>query len=649
MVGIAEGGAWLDGLPALALFPVSFVMLVVVLSVRVCTRKEIKLMKNITCLVAGTLVSCFASTLQAADLDRIIVTTTRTAQTEDESLASVSVITRQDIERLQAHSVQDLLRGLTGITLSNSGGAGKITSLHMRGTESDHVLVLLDGIRLGSATSGIAAIQDLPIEQIERIEIVRGPRSSLYGSEAIGGVVQIFTRRGGGDLKRRFSLDLGSNASRGGSLGLSGGSERGWYSVDLALSDTDGIDSCRGYAGVGGCWTDEPDRDGYRNESASLRAGYRFENGLEIDFHSLRADAENAFDGSYQNESETRQQVVGGTLRYAPADIWQLTLMGGRTWDDSDNFKDGVYSTTFDTQRNSLSLQNDLELASEQLLTLGIDYQKDKVDSSVDYTVTELDNRGYFLQYQGTVSAQDLQFSLRQDRHEIFGNHTTGAAAWGYSLNPDLRLWASYGTAYKAPSFNELYYPYYGDPDLQPEESASLEIGLQGGKGWGHWSLSAYRTRIDGLIAYDAVSRSATNINRAKIQGIEAQIDADIGPWQTSSNLSLLDPRDDSGAANDGNLLPRRTRQSLRIDLDRDFGAYALGATLLAEGKRYDDLANARRLGGFATLDLRASYRISPAWQLLGRCENLFDKTYETAAFYNQPGRSFYLALNYQS
>ncbi len=649
MVGIAEGGAWLDRLSALALFPVSFVMLVFVLGVRVCTPKEIKFMKNIICPVAGALVSCFAATLQAANLDRIIVTTTRTAQTGDESLASVSVITRQDIQRLQAHSVQDLLRGLPGITLSNSGGAGKLTSLHMRGSESDHVLVLLDGIRLGSATSGAAAIQDLPVDQIERIEIVRGPRSSLYGSEAIGGVVQIFTRRGGGDLERRASLDLGSNASRGGSLGLSGGGGRGWYSVDLALSDTDGIDSCRGYTGVGGCWTDEPDRDGYRNESASLRAGYRFENGLEVDFHSLRADAENAFDGSYQNQSETRQQVVGGTLRYAPADIWQLTLAGGRTWDESDNFKDGVYSTTFDTQRNSLSLQNDLAMGSDRLLSLGIDYQKERVESSVEYAVTELDNRGYFLQYQGTVSAQDLQFSLRQDRHEIFGSHTTGAAAWGYSLNPGLRLWASYATAYKAPSFNELYYPYYGDPDLQPEESASLEIGLQGGAGWGSWSLNAYRSHIDELIAYDAASRAATNINRARILGFEARIDAAIGPWQAAANLSLLDPRDDSGTVNDGNLLPRRTRQSLRIDLDRDFGAYALGATLLAEGERYDDLANARRLGGFGSLDLRASYRISPAWQLQARCENLFDKVYETAAFYNQPGRSFYLTLNYHS
>jgi vitamin B12 transporter len=597
-------------------------------------------MKRNSCLAALAMLSLAAGNTLATDMEQIMVTATRTAQTEDESLASVSVITREDIERLQAQSLQDVLRGVPGLTLSNSGGAGKATSLFMRGSESDHVLVLLDGMKLGSASNGALPFEHLPIEQIERIEIVRGPRSSLYGPEAIGGVIQIFTRRGGGELKSRYSLDLGSDNSRGGSLGLSGGGQRGWYSVDLALSDTDGFDVRRD--------VDEPDKDGYRNESASLRGGYRFENGIEADFHALRADGENTYDGFY-NESESRQQVVGGSLRFAPADLWLLTLTGGRTWDELDSYKDGVYLTTFDTRRDSLSLQGDVELGIDRLLTLGIDYQKDAVESSTDYAVNERNNRGYFLQYQGGISAHDLQFSLRRDDHKTFDKHTTGGVAWGYTLKPGLRLWTSYTTAFKVPSFNELYYPGYGNLDLNAEESTSLELGLQGGAGWGNWSLSAYQTRVDDLIAYDAAASSAVNINQARIRGIEAQIDADLGPWRTSTSLTLLDPRDDSGGANDGNLLPRRTRQSLRIDLDRTFGAYALGATLLAEGERYDDLANSQKLGGFATLDLRASYRINNAWLVRGRCENLFDKAYETAAYYNQSGRSFYLTLSYQS
>jgi vitamin B12 transporter len=589
---------------------------------------------------ALVILSLAAGNTLATDMEQITVTATRTAQTEDESLASVTVITREDIERLQPQSLQDLLRGVPGLTLSNSGGAGKATSLFMRGTESDHVLVLLDGIKLGSATNGAVPFEHLPIDQIERIEIVRGPRSSLYGSEAIGGVIQIFSRRGGGELKSRFSLELGSHNSRGGSLGLSGGGQRGWYSVDLALDDTDGFNARSDL--------DEPDNDGYRNESGSLRGGYRFDNGLEADFHALRADGESTYDG-YYNESVSRQQVVGGSLRFDPADSWLLTLTGGRTWDESDNYKDGVYLTTFDTRRDSLSLQGDVELGSDRLLTLGIDYQKDAVESSTDYAVDERYNRGHFLQYQTGIAAHDLQLSLRRDDHETFDKHTTGGVAWGYALKPGLRLWSSYATAFKAPTFNELYYPGYGNSDLNEEESASLELGLQGDAGWGDWSLSAYQTHIDDLIAYDSALGSAINIEQARIRGVEAQIGADLGPWRTSTSLTLLDPRDDSGGANDGNLLPYRSRQSLSIDLDRTFGAYTLGATLLAEGKRYNDLANSRKLGGFATLDLRASYRINDAWLLRGRCENLFDKAYETVANYNQSGRSFYLTLSYES
>ncbi len=596
--------------------------------------------------LAAILAGCVTPVV-AADADTIIVTASRTAQTEDESLASVSVITRGDIERLQAQSLQDLLRGVPGLSLSNSGGPGKVTSLFIRGTESDHVLVLVDGIKLGSATSGTTSFQDLPIDLIERIEIVRGPRSSLYGSEAIGGVIQIFTRRGGGDPEQHLRLELGSRDTHNGSVGLSGGGERGWYGIDLALRDTDGIDACHKHSGSG-CYGLEPDEDGYRNMSGSLRGGYRFDNGIEVDLHALRADGENAFDGSYVNESETRQQVLGGTLRYAPTDAWLLTLAGGRSWDESDNFKDGVFRTTYDTRHDNLSLQGDLDLDSDRLLTLGFDYLDERVESTTHYLFDSRDNRGYFLQYQGEHWAQELQLSLRQDKHDAFGRHTTGGLAWGYALNPRLRLMASYATAFKAPTFNELYYPGFGNPDLQPEESQSLEFGIKGGTGGGVWSLSLYQTRVDELIGFDAYY-VPSNIDRARIRGIEAQLNTALGPWQSAASLTLLDPVNRSDGDREGNQLPRRPRQSLRVDIDRELDAFAFGITLLAEGRRYDDLDNNHELGGFGSVDLRGSYRINNAWRLQGRCENLFDKNYESATNYNQPGRAFYLTLSYQS
>lgn len=592
--------------------------------------------------------SCHA--VFATELDPLIVTATRTAQTADKTLASVTVISRDDIVRQQAQSVQDLLRGIAGISISNNGGAGKATSVFLRGTESDHVLVLIDGVKVGSATLGTTAFQHIPVELIERIEIVRGPRSSLYGSEAIGGVIQIFTRKGGGAPKPFFSIGAGSDNTYSASAGVSGGGHRGWFSLSTSGIDTRGFNACNGKPSPGGagCFTREPDKDGYRNLSASLRAGYRFENGLEVDGHVLRTRGDTDFDGSFVNESESVQQILGGTFRFSPVDTWQVTLAAGRSRDESDNFNDGTLRSQFTTRRDSLSWQNDVSIADDHLLTLGLNYQNDRVDGSTAYAVSSRDDKGLFAQYQGAFATHDLQLSLRQDDNEQFGEHTTGGIGLGYALAKNLRLTAAYGTAFKAPTFNELYFPGFGNATLRPEASRSVELGLRRKAGWGQWSLNVYETRIDDLIAYDSSIFAPANINQARIRGLEAILTTQLKGWDINTNLSLLDPENRSSGANGGNVLPRRAEESLRIDADRQFGQYSLGATLRAEGKRYEDLANSRKLDGYATLDLRADYMLDRDWQLQARLENLLDKDYETAAFFNQPGRGLFVTLRYQ-
>jgi len=605
---------------------------------------------NKRCLPAAALLLLGTPSAFADQMIPIIVTATRTAETADETLASVTVISRKEIERQQAQSVQDLLRGIPGVSIANNGGPGKATSVFLRGTESDHVLVLIDGVKVGSATLGTTAFQDIPVDQIERIEIVRGSRSSLYGSEAIGGVIQIFTRKGGGALKPFFSVGGGSYRTYSASAGVSGGGERGWFSVSASAIDTLGFNACDGKPSPGGagCFTTEPDKDGYRNLSGSLRAGYRFDNGLEMDVHALRASGDTEFDGSFVNESESVQQVLGGTLRFSAVDMWLITLTAGRSQDESDNFKDDAFKSRFDTQRDTLSFQNDLSIAPDHLLTVGADYQEDRVDGTTAYAVSSRDNTGLFTQYQEVFGSHDVQLSLRRDDNEQFGNRHTGGAAWGYALSGGLRLTASYGTAFKAPTFNELYFPGFGNPNLRPEESRSFELGLSDKAIWGNWSLNAYETRIDDLIAFDASTFAPANIDQARIRGLEAVLGIRLGNWDLNANLTLLDPKNHSGGANDGNVLPRRARRSLCLDADRDFGRYRLGATLLAAGKRYDDLANTRELGGYATIELRAEYALAKEWRLQARVENLLDKDYETAAFFNQPERGLYLTLRYQ-
>ena len=580
----------------------------------------------------------------------IAITATRTTEKVDDALASITVITRKDIERQQATSVQDLLSGLPGVSITNNGGPGKVTSVFLRGTESDHVLVLIDGIKVGSATLGTTALQDIPVDQIERIEIVRGPRSSLYGSEAIGGVIQIFTRKGGGTLKPFFSIGGGSYNTYTASAGVSGGGKHGWYSINTSGIDTRGFNACNGKPSPNGagCYTYEPDKDGYRNLSGSLRAGYAFENGLKIHALALRTTGKTEFDGSYVNESRTVQQVIGTTLHFSPLDIWQINLAIGRGRDESDNFKDGTFQTRYDTGRDTISMQNDLTITDNDLLSLGLDYQYDRVDSTTAYAVTSRDNKGLFAQYQGKFTNSDLQLSVRRDNNQQFGEYTTGGLGLGFALSKTMRLTSTFGTAYKAPTFNDLYYPGYGNSNLQPEESHSFELGLSGQIDSGKWSLNAYETRIYGMIAFDSSTYAPANIDQARIRGIEAVLTTQLKDWTVNTYLTLLNPENRSSSATSGNILPRRSKQSLRIDVDRQFVRYSYGTTLRAVGRRYDDLANTRELAGYAIIDLRAEYTLAQNWQLQARIENLLDKAYETAALYNQPGRSLFVTLRYQ-
>ncbi|MGR9107142.1 MAG: TonB-dependent vitamin B12 receptor [Gammaproteobacteria bacterium] len=604
-----------------------------------------------TCIPAAALLLSGPCTAIAVELEPIVVTATRTAQTVDDTLASVSVIERDDIERLQAQSVQDVLRGLPGVDVANSGGLGKQTSVFLRGTESDHVLVLIDGVKVGSATLGTTGFENIPVGQIERIEIVRGPRSSLYGSEAIGGVIQIFTRKGARRFTPSFSIGGGSFETGNGSVGIAGGGNQGWYNLSGTGLGTAGFNACNGrpFPNGAGCFTIEPDKDGYRNLSGSLGAGYRFDFGLEADLHALVSSGDSKFDGTFQNETEMLQSVFGGSFRYSPWEFWDISLKAGRSLDNSDNFLNGTFQSRFDTTRDSIFFQNDLSLFEDHLATLGLDFQADRVNSNTPFTVTSRDNLGAFALYQGSYASHHLELSIRRDDNQQFGIHTTGGAAWGYEVIEGIRFSVSYGTAFKAPTFNELYFPDFGNPNLTPETSRSLEFGLRGRHSAASWSLNVYETRVNDQIAFDADTFSPANIDQARIRGLEAILKLNIFEWDLTTNFTLLDPQNLSNGPDHGNVLPRRAEQSFRIDADRRIGDFQVGATIQGQGRRFDDLANTRRLGGYNVIDLRAEYEFFKNWRMQARLVNLLDKDYETAAFFNQQRRSWFLTLRYQS
>ena len=602
----------------------------------------------------------FAQSDEAKDLDNVVVTATRTAITADAALAAVEVIDRTQIERSAARSLPELLRGRAGVALVNQGGVGKLSTLFLRGTESDHTLFLVDGVRVGSATSGLTSLQDIPLEQIERIEIVRGPRSSLYGADAIGGVIQVFTRRDAGSagVRPHARIGAGSNGLREASAGVAVRGARGGMSFAAAHQATDGINACRGFydpaswSGAG-CFIvpgTHLDRDGYQNNSVSLRADFAPNGAWRFEAQALRAEGDNDYDGDYADHSDVLQQVAGGSVRWTPSEAVQVKLSAGRNTDSSDNDIGGLFANRFDSTRDSASLQGDFGVAAGQVLTAGLDWLRDRANVQDPYSpfAAARGNRAAFAQYQGRFGAHDLQASVRRDDNDQFGGKTTGGIAWGVGSEDGWRLTASHATAFKAPTFNELYYPYYGNPALRPESSRSSELSLRRDAGGWLWQLNAYRNDIDALIVYDTSIFAANNIETARIRGIELSASGRLGEWDVRGQLGALDARNLSVGANHGKRLPRRPQRSARIDLDREFGELGFGISGIAEAARWDDVANTLRVAGYGTVDARATWAFADGWSLQASLVNAFDRGYETTAWYNQPGREWGLSLRWQ-
>ena len=584
-----------------------------------------------------------------SDAATVVVTATRTNQSIDDALSAVTIITRADIEARQATSVQELLTGEAGVQISNNGGLGKATALFLRGTDADQVLVLVDGVKLTSATLGTTAFEYLPVEEIERIEIVRGPRSSLYGSEAVGGVIQIFTRRGHGEPQLTASAGGGSHNTENASAGFSGSTSGLSYSASSSYLGSDGYVSCRGtpVPPGGGCFTFDFTPDGFHNASQSARIGYDFSDTSNVEVTALRAQGGTRFAGTFVNHESFVQQTAGVTGRWSPLSSLHLTIRAGQSRDEARDDLNSVPQTRFDTLHSQGTLQADWQLAPQHLLTLGTDAQRDSVASSVGYAVSSRRDIGGFLEYQGGFASERFSISARHDDNEQFGGQATGSAAWSHRFAGGRRLTASFGSAFRAPTFNELYYPFFGNPALRPEHSRSAELGLDGSRADAQWSLHTFETRVKDLIAFDS-SFLPANIGTAVIRGAEGQLTARRAGSTLSFVITWLDPRNRTpGSAEAGNLLPRRARLSSRLELGHQWASVHFTARLNAVGRRFEDLANTQRLGGYITLDLLGSFAPAQQWSVEAKLANVSGRRYETAEFYPQDGRTGWITLRY--
>lgn len=582
----------------------------------------------------------------AKPLPDVVVTATRSAETADEALAAVTVLDRKAIESSQALSLPDLLRSVPGVDVVNNGGLGQPASLFMRGTNSDHVLVLINGVKVGSPTLGNASLHLLSLDAVERIEVVRGARSGLYGSEAIGGVIHIFTRNSQ-PTAWQAQATYGSDNTVSLSTSHSGGTRQTRYYLSASYLNSDGFNACRGTA-ESGCFTVEPDDDGYDNRSFSTRLTHLWSNQLSLGVHALRSEGHTEYDSSLQNEADYLQQVWGANIDWSLSQNWLMHLSYSETTDDADNFGNEAGHSVFDTQRQQWNWQNEWQLGQRHEVILGYDFMQDEVEGSTAYTLDSRDNQGYYGQYRYLGQQWDVQAALRQEDNEQFGEHLTGNFALGFGFADNVRAYLSYATAFAAPTFNDLYYPGFSNPNLQPEESDSIELGLSQTQKNYQWQFSLYQTNIENLISVSFDNATSAfgvgNVDAATILGAELS-----GTWRTVSGLDInsqitwLDATDDAT----GNELARRSPLSFNFEISETVRQSTMTIQVFAQEHRYDDRANQQRLAGYGVMNMRWEQKLDKHWRLLTRIDNVLEKEYSTVYQYNMPERSYFVGLRY--
>jgi vitamin B12 transporter len=594
--------------------------------------------------------ACLLSALPAISqttLEPVLVTGTRQALRVDQALADTSVLDRADIEAFAGRTLIDLLAAQPGLQITNNGGIGRNSGVFLRGLEARHVLLLVDGVRYGSATAGTPSWDNLPLEAIERIEIVRGPLSALYGSDAVGGVVQIFTRVGSAGLAPHAVASVGSHGQRLLGAGLRGGAGSVRYAFALQRQEDEGYSATHPGAPFG---NHNPDRDGFEQDSANGQLAWTITPGWELKAVGLFSKAELQIDDGPGADARAglrsavaSLQLAGqlssgwrSSVRIARAEDGYETLASASSWTDL-----GEIATT----STQLAWENQIATPIGSLLLLAERNSQKVGKPGQNYALLERRITGLAAGLQGEADGHHWQLALRRDRNSQFGSQNNGSVGYGYDVNAQLRLSAQLGTSFMAPSFNQLYWPSFGNPKLEPEEGQHKELGLRWTQGGHRVQLAWFEHRIRGYITGGA---APVNLPRTRIEGISLVWDYSADDWGLSASIDAVDPRNATTAsAQFDRLLPRRAREVWRLSADRRFGAFTVAAQLRQVGDRFDDAANNTRLTGFTLLDLRGDWQLAPAWKLGLKLNNAADRNYSTANGYNQPGREWFMTLRY--
>ncbi|WP_324829842.1 TonB-dependent receptor domain-containing protein [Pseudomonas saxonica] len=570
----------------------------------------------------------------ALKLPQTLITGNRQVEARSDSTSANSVFTRDDIDRLQPTSLTDLLSRVPGVQVARSGGRGALPGIYIRGTKSAQSLVLVDGQRMANATSADSNLQYLNIDQIERVEVLRGSRSVIYGSDAIGGVIQIFTRRSAVHAPQlRLHSAVGSYGSTLNSLGISGGDTQTRYNLSASLENTAGINRTTVSYPV------DNDHDAYRNKSVSLNLSHNLTDAVEVGISAIKNTGKTELDAMFGQKGYSDFDIssVGGFIDAQINDRWNSRVEWGHSENREktrDKLSPDLYA--FNTYRDSLNWQNNLTLNDQHSLIVGADSYEDRVRSSTVFDEDSRWNRSVFVQHRFHGDYFSTELGVRHDQNQQFGSHNTWSASLSVPLNVDNEVLLSYSEGFRAPTFNDLYYPQYGNSALKPEYSKSYELQWRSQlTDSSRLETSVYRTDIRDAIVADA-DFIQQNIGAARITGFESALHQEWFGWQSSLGVAIIDPRD----RDTGHTLSRRARRTVSLDLDRQFDRLGVGASWQAVSSSFNDDDNKQPIGGYGLLGLRGNWIASPEVRLELKVDNLLDKSF-TRALYSYDGNYY--------
>lgn len=621
------------------------------------------------CTITSLIGLVLASPVFAAEninLNNVVITASRIPQPRESVIADISVIAAEEIQRGGQTTLVELLQMQPGLEINNAGGTGKPSGIFMRGTNSNHVVVLIDGMRVSSATLGTTAFENLPINQIDRIEILRGAATSLYGHDAIGGVIQIFTKKGTDEgIKLHANAGYGTYDTKIGGAVLHG--RIGDTSVAFSLSTTD----TEGFSALDSHQTNVKDDDRYRNLTINANVSQALAEGHEIVAQLFNSDGTNHYDNrfntsNYDSKVKMNQQVVALFSKNQWTPFWLSNLRVGFSKDKLKNFDELFLPTftRFDTEQTQINWQNDFKLPLGTL-TLMYDRLEDEVDSTNSFTKTSRVNQGYVASYIAEYQAHSFQASYRNDQNSQYGHYDTGNLGYGYKFSPSLRVTGSIGNALKAPTFNDLYYPfndfgfgfsYTGNPNLKPERSFNKELSLHYTEDNTAISATVYHNKIKNLIlgSQNIPADTAINLGKVTLEGLTLTASQQWDNLALSANADIQSPRDDDSR----NLLPHRANRHGALGLSYNWADWNFGAEVLGYSKRYEDKDNTRPMAGYALLNFTAQYHLNKDWSIQARANNVLDKNYKLSLngfppftpdiAYNTPGANLFVNIRYQ-